>query len=576
LNVAASLSSSAFTWGLNFYWSRELILFQDRLYQSAVFYALAKEDMTRYEGGAILGGWHLYKVTYGGTEIEIEKYLADKANKVGELMRAVQTPHSRREMPPDLIWDPLTGWTKADQVLRLNLAYADGWLTMIEEMKKNPHVGEKLLDHLRDLWFVRWEQVKLEFVRHLKTRLEERRAAELAVELRQLPLMVKELERLARELQIEESMNKQIEAELGGASWEVYRFFLDWAAGRMRALYGEPSIETHIVEAARMTRRYLDTYTLVLDARGKGEEMFAMGIPVNNGLRFLTGPYFLQGSASTDEKTCPRWLLLPPKTRGEDAKELLAIKRKYVPGSNLEEGDSFDGRMLQMILYHDVWRELWKHVQSQGIQGSAGFQTTAREWIVGSFVPAAAREQLDRLIGSQAVPDPVERHGHHTQQRRDLVQRFEEYYRDMAAETGIVSGDTEGAGTGLSKALFVVLIEASGYTATYGAGTWDIGGSEERVMTVNRNEDVKKKLLEMKKTIDGDPCEGAWSAQGLLEDDPGSPRFITRGAKITIIEGPYFNAEKLRDRPLKKSWRLRNKEGPHPRDLQIMCGSGRP
>ena len=173
LNVAASLSSSAFTWGLNFYWSRELMLFQDRLYQSAVFYALAKEDRARYEGGATLGWWHLYKVTYGGTEIEIEKYLADKAVKVQELMRAVQTPHSRRELPPDLIWDPLTGWTKADDILRLNLAYADGWLTMIEEMKKNPHVGEKLLDHLRDLWHVRWEQVKLDFVRHLKTRLED-------------------------------------------------------------------------------------------------------------------------------------------------------------------------------------------------------------------------------------------------------------------------------------------------------------------------------------------------------------------------------------------------------------------
>jgi len=344
----------------------------------------------------------------------------------------------------------------------------------------------------------------------------------------------------------------------------------------MRALYGEPSIETHIVETARLMRRYLDVYTLVLEARRKGEEMFAMGIPVNNGLRLLTGPYFLQGSAATDEKTYPQWLLLPPKTRGEDAKELLAIKRKYLPGSHLEEGDSFDGRMLQMILYHDVWRGLWKHVQSQGIQGGAGFQTTAREWVVDSFIPAAARDQLERLIGTQAVPDPVERHGHHTQQRRDLVQRFEEYYRDMAAETEIVSGDTEGAAATLSKALFVVLIEASGYTATYGAGTWDISGSEERVMTVNRNEDVKKKLLEMKKTMDGDPCEGAWPAQGLLEDDPGSPRFITRGAKITIVEGPYFSAEKLRDRPLKKTWRLLNKDGPHPRDLQIMCGSGRP
>ena len=83
---------------------------------------------------------------------------------------------------------------------------------------------------------------------------------------------------------------------------------------------------------------------------------------------------------------------------------------------------------------------------------------------------------------------------------------------------------------------------------------------------------LKEKMKGMKDAIDGVPCERTFPTQGVIEEDPGGPHFLTSGAKVTIVEGPYFSWESLEGRELKKDWRLNGKDGPHPIELGEMAG----
>jgi hypothetical protein len=578
-NVAVHLSSAAFTWSLELYLSSELELFIDTLYDDAIFAAKLEEvpgggveSTTRYDSGAVLGNWTLHKLVYRGNEIEVKPYLAEKEKNVRALLDYVKQPYGQREgLPPELILlDPLTSWTREDEVLRQNLANLDPWLVMIDEMKKNPHVGEKLFDHLGDLWIARWEQIKLEFIRRTVKQLEDRRAGEQAAGSGQLPLMIKEVNRLGVELAVIEQLNASLEAEMGGTAWEFYRAFRDWFMGQKRAIFAQPDIETYLVESGRIVNSYLKTYTAILAARQKAESGFVLGSPVDDGLRILTGPHFLSGNAGADGSDYKRWEGLPGVTEQAIKKELLAIKRKYLPDSSLETApDSFDRKTLILVENHDVWRELWKYVQSQGIvQEETEFTELSTEAFVNAFIPASIREELSDIMAtlSSKKPDPVERHRFHTMQRRYLVERFEEHYRNPSAEA-----DTGTDYDNLPEtAYFKVLVQGAGYTATYGDGTYDISGSEERFFIVNRGESAAEKLEAMRAYIEGDPCERTWA--GPAGDGMAPPNLFISGPQVTIIDGPYFSYSEFFDTvEFAKNWQLNGKNGPHPMKLKEMA-----
>lgn len=120
---------------------------------------------------------------------------------------------------------------------------------------------------------------------------------------------------------------------------------------------------------------------------------------------------------------------------------------------------------------------------------------------------------------------------------------------------------------------FVVLVRGSGYTFTPWDGTYEISGSEEEYFQVRRGENVREKLENHRKYIEGDPCERAWAGRGGGEKQP--PRLFTSGPQITIIDGPYYNYEELikANRELKKDWHLNGKKGPHPMEMRkrIKC-----
>ncbi|MFC1580159.1 hypothetical protein ACFL4N_04540 [Thermodesulfobacteriota bacterium] len=196
------------------------------------------------------------------------------------------------------------------------------------------------------------------------------------------------------------------------------------------------------------------------------------------------------------------------------------------------------------------------------------------------------------------------------------MDKFLSDVRNCTTMATTVSGDPEGKGAGWSEAIFIVRIEGSGFTPTYGGGTWKVSGSEERYLVMKKHEFVsegdetregtdpnapvevvgsdervsekmeeiekrygalvigklKEKMKGMKDAIDGVPCERTFPTQGVIEEDPGGPHFLTSGAKVTIVEGPYFSWESLEGRELKKDWRLNGKDGPHPIELGEMAG----
>ncbi|MBW1775049.1 MAG: hypothetical protein JRJ82_19510 [Deltaproteobacteria bacterium] len=243
-----------------------------------------------------------------------------------------------------------------------------------------------------------------------------------------------------------------------------------------------------------------------------------------------------------------------------------------------------------------------------------GMDTTSRT-LTSKVLPGEqkTKEEIKKLKGY------TESAGFSVEVAEVTIQKMDKFLSDVRNCTTMattVSGDPEGKGAGWSEAIFIVRIEGSGFTPTYGGGTWKVSGSEERFLVVKKNEIVsegdetpegtdsnapvavvgederiaekvkaieqryralvigrlKEKMKGMKDAIDGVPCERTWPTQGRTEDDPGGPHFLTSGAKVTIVEGPYFSWESLEGRELKKDWRLNGKDGPHPIELGEMAG----
>ena len=579
LNVAAHFSASTFTWSLDLYLSSELQFFLDTLYDDAIFAGTleelsksGEEGLAVSQSGAVVNNWVLHTLVYKGTKIEVSPYLKKKEKHVREFFDYLKKPLSQREIfPTELtLEDPLTSWTRADDVLRQNLAKLDPWLIMLDEMKKNPHVGEKLLDHLQDMWFARWEQIKLQFIRDTIKRMEERRAAEMAAGSGQLPLLTKKLNRISLDLMIIEQVNANMESEMGGIAYGFYRAIRDWFVGKKRVIYAQADIETHLVECTGIVKKYLDVYTKVHEARKKAEGEFVLTTTMDNGFRLLTGPYFLSGEPGKDASTYTRWEILPEQKKKAVTKELLAIKRKYKPDSSLDIAkDSFDQKIFRGIVYHDVWREIWMHVNSQGIVPEPEFKEISVEMFIGALVPKSGRADFDRIRAglSESKPDPLERHRKHTLSRRAQVKRFEEFYR-----TGSDIGDEQEEKKSADTAYFKVLVQGSGYTFTYGDGTYKVSGSEERYIVVRRDQSASEILREFKKNIDGEPCERTFPS--YVEGEVSAPGLFISGSKITIVDGPYYDFnEFFGSVKFKKDWQINGKNGPSPAEMakRIKC-----
>ena len=430
---------------IDYYWSSELDLFTDELYESATW----EQTGTRQLGDSIeLSRLKLKTVTYNGKQIVIDDYLALKRVQISEMQAAMLVPFKDRYFPYQHVgFDPLMGWYAADKILRENLARSDNMLLVIDEARKNPHVGWKQDLDLYHQWTLRWERVKVAYLERVIDRLQRRSSTE-ALGSHRLAEVLLELHAVTGELKISWQVFAALEKEAGFSelgSWMTW--FKDVAIAGKRAVLEQAMNETAIGKATRVSLDYLEVYTDIRDARAQTEEAFVPdGKPAEeSGLRIMSTPFLLAGNPNRDKTGFARWANLPVSRAEKIVNELTAIKGAFVPGGRLDTAEgSFDQRIVRAMIYHEVFREMWKTVQTKSsvIQGSVTNLDFRLWWELSKQSNLGDNEErhadadagLDSLTGANRIDGigsadiPLDRFRRHDTERDRLALEFLEHY----------------------------------------------------------------------------------------------------------------------------------------------------
>ena len=429
----------------DYWWSSELELFADELYASATW---ETTGVKRVGDSIDLSQWKLKTVTFNGNEIVIDDYLAQKREHIREMEAAMQVPFSRRNFPTGhTAFDPFLGWFGADNLLRENLSRTDNVLLILDEELKNPHVGGKLETELRQKWNIRWEKVKVAFLERLVDQLQRRHGTE-ALGTHRLAEILLELHAVTGELKITDQVFASLEKEAGFVELSGWlSWFKDVAIYGKRSVLEQAANETAFAKATRVSLDSLEVYTDIREARARAEEAFVPdGKSAEDlGLRIMTTPFLLSGAPSRDKAAAPQWAGLPAAKGEKVAAELAAIKREFSPGGQLDPGaGSFDQRILRGMIYHDVFKEMWKTVQRESsvIQGSVTNLSFAMWWELSKQrqfgddeeLHAEADAGLDAITGANEIDGlgnadiPLDRFRHHDAERDRLMLEFLEHY----------------------------------------------------------------------------------------------------------------------------------------------------
>lgn len=444
--AAFGLGQTVGGWSWSWYWSAELDYFLDALYEGAQF---SPAGVQRVGQAATISTWKLERLSYRGIEVEVPQMIESEKRQIEEMRQACRLPLSSRVFPMEYVFDGISRWTDADSAMRENLVDRDTFLALVDTMKKNPHVGPKLMDHYRDLWYTRFEQVKLDFVLDLKRRFEERKAAATAEAAGEIPQLDAELQRVARDLRILPEIEASLEARLGGGFVQFLGWIRDTLKNIKREALEQPPVEDVLQKGQRELVRYLKVYSQILAARQQAEKQFALDQPEDHGLRLLTTPFQLTGDPDKDEQGHLSWAQLPAEVHRTAGEELGSIKQRLAGDSTLNT--EFDRRIEGEVAFHEVWKRLWRHVQTatHPLQGSAGvldFETWWELWkgqVAGTHAPVHAALDSARAAltggggsGPGAGELPLARFRDHDAQRDRLVAEFTRHYLLEGSELG--------------------------------------------------------------------------------------------------------------------------------------------
>ncbi|HSL17357.1 MAG TPA: hypothetical protein VLB51_05580, partial [Methylomirabilota bacterium] len=443
LNLGMEMGGDA--WDL--YWTSMLVKLTDELYDGATW-RVRRTD--RLGSDLEVGSWELVAVTYRGQEVRIRDYVAQKQRQIAEMWDAAQLRPAAEQIPFPYEYasqDPLTGWLAGDDILRENLAHQDNILLILDEARKHPAAGWRQQDHVHKVWTARWEQVKLAWMLRTIDELERlKRAAEFGPE--RFTEAVLRLHEVTDQLRITDQVDDSLAGEgVPPTVMSYLRWLTDATPDAVREYYEMPSADRSWLEATRIVLDALEVYDRVLAARSDAEADFvAPGQPAeDSGLRILTTPYLLVGRPSVDERVTEGWRGLPMAVTTSAHDELDAIKRELGPGDGLDLADgSFDSETLRGVVYHDTFKEMWKHVQVttaqvRGSTSNLGYEVWWELWkqsqVGGSEAGHAALDAArDRLSGADTLEGlgsrelPLERFRAHDEARDDLVFAFVEHY----------------------------------------------------------------------------------------------------------------------------------------------------
>jgi len=446
---AAAMSQTAFNLGeamghgaWQLYWSAELEEFLDELYDDSIWEVGRPHNLGR---NIELKELRLVSVTYRGHEIRIDEYVAEKKRQIEEMRSAVQsakrTKRSRQTgFPYEYVsQDPLTGWLKADGILRENLAHTDNVLLILDEAKNHPLSGWRMDDLIHKQWTTRWEEVKLRFLLEAIKELEKKeQAREFGPE--RFNDALEQLHEITDELRITEQVDAGLTSEGVEPTITSYlRWLRNLTPDSVAATFEVPAAEEAWVEATRIVLDALEVYDTVLKARTTAEASFVRDgrSPEDNGLRFLSTPFLLSGKPATDRTGHQEWTPKPAEVITVATGELAPVKEELT-GSGLDTADdSFDQRIIRGVVYHDVFKLLWRHVQTTAAVIHGGVSNLDFEvwWELAKQVELGQSEELsamaDRARESLAGGPgdlPLERIRDHDAARDQLVADFVEHY----------------------------------------------------------------------------------------------------------------------------------------------------
>jgi hypothetical protein len=445
--MALDVGMEAGTDAWDFYWTSMLEKFTDELYDGATW-RVRRTD--RLGSDLEVGSWELVAVTHRGQEVRIRDYVDEKRRQLAEMWDAAQLRPAQEQVPFPYEYasqDPLTGWLAGDDILRENLAHQDNILLILDEAREHPAAGWRQQDHVHKVWTARWEQVKLAWMLQTIDELERlKRAAEFGPE--RFTEAVLKLHEVTDQLRITEQVDDSLAGEgVPPTVMSYLRWLTDATPDAVMEFYEMPSADRSWLEATRIVLDALEVYDRVLAARSDAEADFvAPGEPAeDSGLRILTTPYLLAGRPSVDERVTEGWRGLPMAVTTSVHDELDAIKRELGTGDGLDLADgSFDSQTLRGVVYHDTFKEMWKHVQVttaqvRGSTSNLGYEVWWELWkqskVGGSEAGHAALDAArDRLTGADTLEGlgsrdlPLERFRAHDEARDDLVFAFIEHY----------------------------------------------------------------------------------------------------------------------------------------------------
>jgi hypothetical protein len=347
--AAWGLGTAIGTQAQSTYWSEQLALFVDTLYDSAKF----QLEQVETHGGAKVGVYRLVSVKHRGIPIDLSQFAAMRKDQVDALRQQVGKGHLDWAKY-DKEFQGLTRWTEVDTVLQKNIADSDPALALIEEMMKHEKVGPRLMDRLTEKGLVRWEEVKLGFITNLIKRLEDRKQADQALGAGMLPDLFLELRKAAAALEIEDAMLHALDAEVDTSNLKA---LVNWLWETKRNVLQQAPTESETTRAAQVVKKYLDTYQGILKSR----DQLAASLPAvaarDGSTRYLTGDLFLSGRADADKASADAWVKHVGSSLTASGEALLAIKKEFLPNLAL---DAEDEKYLARVFPRELWMKPYK------------------------------------------------------------------------------------------------------------------------------------------------------------------------------------------------------------------------
>ncbi len=423
LAAASSVGEYAAQTGIDMVWSESFESFVDNLYDKAEFRIVSVETVGE---NIKISQWELLNVSYNNKKYGINDLIALETSDAREMAACMQKPSQDRWecFTMDLVYNGLFEWFNAKDAFEHKFEKTDSWIQLIDEMAKDKNIGEKLKDHFRFQRYARFEQIKVQFLKGLKVRLEERRAGEQALISGQFPEAYEEFMNIAEQLDIRPQIEKEMNEKFGGGITQFMTSLKDFVRGAVRDFRGDVDVWSVYEELSAYVTENLRAYKKILDGRVRAEEQLVLK-KQDQGLRILTGPYFLNGVPSEDAASSAKWFDHVGQVADKTENTMSTIKAaaKVTPSElDLSEG-AYDRGILDRLVYHESFKDMWKFVNSRmtqvDVQPYLGDESSRQE----KPNPPEVMTDQDRALNRFSL---------HDQRIKETIEEFRNHYASAA------------------------------------------------------------------------------------------------------------------------------------------------